>query len=185
MSTKPGWYSSGRSGGGTSALSSARLIGLHRHSLTNVLIIGGDAALREQVARAFHRESPLGGGAFVNVDCSRDGERLRVALEGWTGTADAEASNPYRTAEQGTLYLDRVEELAPEVQRPLLALARLIQGEPAIGAQAARAGRLVVGNPRGLAEVVATGHFMPALYDALDKVRVELGPAPHETKKET
>ncbi|HKQ57302.1 MAG TPA: sigma 54-interacting transcriptional regulator [Candidatus Eisenbacteria bacterium] len=175
MSSKPGSYSSGKSGEGGGALPSARLIGLHRHSLTNVLIVGGNEALREQVARAFHRESPLGGGAFAIVNCAREEDRLRTALLDWTEGGE-QGVNPLQVAEQGTLYLDMVEHLDLDTQRLLLALARQIQGEPAIGAQGARAGRLVVGNPRGLADLAADGRFMPALYDALDKVRVELGP---------
>jgi transcriptional regulator of acetoin/glycerol metabolism len=138
--------------------------------------VGGNEALREQVARAFHRESPLGGGAFAIVNCAREEDRLRAALQDWTEGGGEQGVNPLQVAEQGTLYLDMVEELEIDTQRLLLALARQIQGVPAIGAQAARAGRLVVGNPRGLADLAADGRFMPALYDALDQVRVELGP---------
>ena len=179
MSSKPGPYPAGRPGEGESALPSARLIGLHRHSLTNVLIVGGTAALRDQVARAFHRESPLVHGAFVPVDCSRDGARLALALRCWTGAGEG-GINPYVVAEHGTLYLDRVEDLDADTQRLLLAFLRTIQGEPVVGAEGRRAGRLVVGNPRGLDQVVAEGRFLPALYDALDKVRVELGPVAPE-----
>jgi DNA-binding NtrC family response regulator len=177
VSSRPGSFSSGKSGEGGGALPPARLIGLHRHSLTNVLIVGGSEALREQVARAFHRESPLGGGALAIVNCATEEDRLRAALQGWTENGGETGSNPLRAAEQGTLYVDMVEHLGLDTQRLLLALARQIQGEPAVGAQGARAGRLVVGNPRGLAELAADGRFMPALYDALDKVRVELGPS--------
>jgi hypothetical protein len=35
-------------------------------------------------------------------------------------------------------------------------------------------GRLIVGNAEPLAVAVAAGAFEPALYDALDKVRIEL-----------
>src|SRR5262245_61284692 len=173
--TRPASFAPGKTGE-SSALPSSRLIGLHRHSLTNVLVVGGNAVLRDQVARAFHRESPLGGGAFVTVDCSRDGERLRLALQGWTSPADAPGVNPLAVAERGTLYLDQVEQLDLDVQRLLLALTRAMQADAGLGSQGPRAGRLVVGNIRPLAEAVAEGRFIAGLYDALDKVRVELGP---------
>jgi DNA-binding NtrC family response regulator len=142
-----------------------------------VLVMGGTAERREQVARSFHQESPLHVGAFVRVDCTRDEDRLRVALQEWTAAATPTAGsemNPYCAAEQGTLYLDPVEQLSPDTQELLLALAHRLHGGPVGGDDAPCAGRLVTGNPTGLAEAVSAGRFMAALYDALDKVRVEL-----------
>ncbi len=137
-------------------------------------------ALRNQVARAFHRESPLRSGTFVAVDCTSDEERLRASLLAWTGAAGESDPHPFRAAEQGTLFLDPVERLSLDAQRLLLALARRLHGEPVGGAEGPCAGRLVVGNPRGLAEVVSEGRFLSALLDALDKVRVELEPVEPE-----
>ena len=141
------------------------------------MVVGGTADRRVQVARAFHRESPLRDGPFVSVDCEREEEQLRAALLDWTGAASGSEPNPYRAAERGTLFLDQVERLSPDSQRLLLALARRLGG-PVGGGDAPCAGRLVTGNPAGLAEAVASGRFMPALLDALDRVRVQLEPAP-------
>lgn len=163
--------------GGGSDPPSARLIRLHRHSLTNVLVVGGTAERRDQVARAFHQESPLRAGAFVRADCAQEEGPLRVALEEWTAAATAAPGTDmdrFRPAEHGTLYLDPVESLSADAQRLLLALARRLHGEPVGSADRPCAGRLVTGNPRGLADAVSEGRFMAALYDALDKVRVEL-----------
>jgi DNA-binding NtrC family response regulator len=165
-----------RTGGGE-PLPPARLIRLHRHSLTNVLVTGGTAALRDQVARAFHRESPLRNGAFVPLDCSQDEDRLRASLLAWTAAEHESDPNPLQAAEEGTLYLDLVERLSLDSQRLLLALARRLHGEPVGGTEGPCAGRLVVGNPRALAEAVAEGGLLPALLDAVDKVRVELDPS--------
>lgn len=144
-----------------------------------MLVVGGTAERRDQVARAFHQESPLRAGAFVRADCARDEEPLRVVLEEWTATNPSPVetgTNPFRPAEHGTLYLDPVERLSADTQRLLLALARRLHGEPVGQADRPCAGRLVTGNPRGLAEAVSEGRFIAALYDALDKVRVELEP---------
>jgi len=176
VAQKAGSYP-GQSAGGGSDLPPARLIRLHRHSLTNVLVVGGTVQRRDQVARAFHQESPLRAGPFVSVDCTSEEDRLRSALQEWTAaptTASGSDVNPYRAAEQGTLYLDPVEHLSPDTQRLLLALARRLHGEPVGDDETPCAGRLVTGNPTGLAEAVSAGRFMAALYDALDKVRVEL-----------
>ena len=174
MAQKPGSYPPGKAGGGGASLPPARLIGLHRHSLTNVLIVGGTAAQRAEVARAFHRESPLCGGSFVAVDCRDDQERLRMALEGWAAASDSSDPNPFAAAEHGTLYLDPIEQLSPDTQRLLLGLARRLHGESVGRRERPCAGRLVAGNPRGLPALVSEGRFLPALQDALDKVRVEL-----------
>lgn len=151
--------------------------GSQRHWLTNVMVIGGTVSQRDRVARTFHGESPLSAGAFVGVDCSADQERLHLALKAWAASDLASATNPFREAEEGTLFLDRVEDVPPDTQPYLLALALRLQGEPVGGARGPCAGRLVVGNPYPLSVAVSEGRFDPALNDALDKVRVELGPA--------
>src|SRR2546427_190653 len=82
--------------------------------------------------------------------------------------------NPCRAAERGTLYLDQVDRLSLDTQRLLVALARRLGGGPITGGDAPCAGRLVTGNPSGLAEAVAAGRFLSELLDALDRVRVQL-----------
>jgi len=66
--------------------------------------------------------------------------------------------------------------VSPDTQPLLLALALRLQGESVGGGGWPCAGRLVVGNPRLLSVAVSEGRFDPALHDALDKVRVHLGP---------
>lgn len=162
-------------GGAASALSPPGHLG-RRPTLTNVMIIGGTVFRREQIARTFHRESPLRGGSFVGVDCGADGDRLRTGLRAWTAGGSAPPANPLQDAEEGTLYLERVEDVSPDTQPLLLALALRLQGESVGGGGWPCAGRLVVGNPRLLSVAVSEGRFDPALHDALDKVRVHLGP---------
>jgi DNA-binding NtrC family response regulator len=152
----------------------AQLVRLHRHSLTNVVVIGGTAERRVQVARAFHRESPLRGAEFVAVDGRTDDERLMSALFAWSADVRASEPNPLGAVEHGTLFIDHVERLSPETQRLLLGLAeRILRGLSAAG-DVPGPGRIVAGNPQPLATAVAGGRFSDALYDALDKVRVEL-----------
>jgi DNA-binding NtrC family response regulator len=141
------------------------------------MVIGGTVSQRDRVARTFHRESPLSEGAFVGVDCRADQERLDLALRAWSASDRASATNPLREAEEGTLYLDMVEDVPPDTQPFLLALALRLQGDPVGGVGGRCAGRLVVGNPYPLSVAMSEGRFDPALNDALDKVRVELGPA--------
>ncbi len=152
------------------------MVASRRRNLTNVLIIGGTVVQRDRVARTFHRESPLRAGPFVSVDCGADQDQLRMALQAWTSAGSASPTNPFREAEEGTLYLERVEDVPPDAQPLLLALALRLQGGSVGGSKWPCAGRLVVGNPRSLAAAMSEGRFDPALNEALDKVRVDLGP---------
>ena len=153
----------------------ARLFRRHRHNLVNVMILGGTTGLRLQVAYAFHRESLLRRGPFVCLDGDRDQNRLRSALQAWMGSADTEAwADPLRAAEQGTFFLDAVGRLSRDTQRMLLAFTgRFVSGAPG-GEEAPWVGRLAVGNAEPLSIAVSEGRFSAALYDSLDKVRVEL-----------
>jgi DNA-binding NtrC family response regulator len=137
------------------------------------MVIGGTAARRNEVARSFHRESPLRGAAFVAVNAASEGDTLRHALTAWTGTP-IDDEHPLAGAEHGTLFIDYVDRLSPENQTLLLALGRRLLGEPTPGREVACPGRMVVGNPRPLTRAVADGTFLGTLYDALDNVRVEL-----------
>lgn len=131
---------------------------------------------RDRVARTFHNESPLRSGPFVSVDCDADQERLRQALRRWTPAEGAPPSSPFQEAEEGTLFLERVEYVPPDTQGLLLSLARRLQGEANVEAGWPCAGRLVVGNPRPLEVAVSESRFDPSLHDALAKVQVDLGP---------
>src|SRR5262245_44156574 len=173
MSPGPGSIPTGDPARDTTAAPPAQLVRLHRHSLTNVVVVGGSAARRNEVARSFHRESPLRSAAFVAVDAASASEQLREALTAWAGSA-AYAEHSLAGAEHGTLFIDHVDRLSTENQDLLLALGRRLLGEPARGREVACPGRVVVGNARPLSRAVAEGKFLPALYNALDKVRVEL-----------
>ena len=176
MAQARGSHPAGEPGEGGPLLPTPGITGPRRQNLTNVLIIGGTATQREQVARTFHRESPLRAGSFVRVDCGADPDTLRSALQAWRTAGGGSHTNPLAATETGTLYLDGVEELPPDTQPLLLALANRLQGEPTGTAERPCAGRLVTGNPRGLSQAVVEGRFDRALSDALDKVRVDLGP---------
>lgn len=179
MSPARGSYPAGEAGGGEGASHpSPPRAGSRRHRLTHVLVIGGSGAQREEVGRTFHRESPLSAGPFVRVDCRTDVEALRQALEAWRTAGGGSHTNPLRASESGTLYLDQIEELPPDVQPLLLELAGRLQGELAGTEEWPCAGRLIAANSRSLARPVAEGRFDRALSNALDRVRVDLGSPP-------
>ncbi len=154
----------------------AWLLRQYRHNPAPLLLLGGGAAARAEVARTFWQNGPLRGGPLVELACGRDEERLRRALEDWlTGGHGDPRVTSLRAAERGTLYLDGIEALGDGTQRLLLAfLQRFLS--PA-GGDAAEwwAGRLVAGASERLLRAVDHGWFSARLFDALDKIRVDLG----------
>lgn len=160
---------------GAAARPPASLLRLHRHSLVSILVVGGTAREREEMARAFHRTSPLCERPFMTLDCGRDESTLRRALQGWLLRARGLPSpNPLRHVQGGALFLDRLERLSTTTQQQLLVLAHHIQsGDRTALNMPARlaaglAAPLLDDSPKGIA---------PELLDCLDKIRVELGVA--------
>ena len=150
-----------------------RLIRLHRHSLSHLLLVGGMAGERERLACAFHRGSLLRRGPFVHLDGGRDEDRLRRALESALSAVLCERpGNPLRESEGGTLFLDRVSRLSIPTQHVLLRLLGSLPSAP--GATQPCFGRLAAGSDEPLEGATAAGRFLPALFDILDKIRVEL-----------
>jgi DNA-binding NtrC family response regulator len=165
----------GRRRGG--ATLSAALLRLHRSGNTNLLLIGGTRRRRESAARVFHDNSLVRGRPLVVLDCARREGDLRQALEAWLAISCASraAFNPLRECDQGTLFLDPVGRLSPPTQRLLLVLARRIGRDDPADAIEAGPYRLAAGDGYELLDAVARHEFCSALFDALDKVRGELG----------
>ena len=149
----------------------SRLIRLHRHSLFHLLLVGGTGAERERLAFAFHRGSPLARGPFIRLDAARDEDRLRCALEHALSAVTCERlDNPLRESEGGTLFLDRLPRLSLATQHVLLGV---LAGLPA-AVTGPCFSRLAVGSDEPPEDAAAAGRLHPALFDILDKIRVEL-----------
>jgi DNA-binding NtrC family response regulator len=136
--------------------------------LVPVLVLHGTAAERDQVARVFHRDSPVRNGRFVRLDVSREEDRLRSALRERTTEGDrASETSPLHVAERGTLFLDGLSSMAADTQLLLLELL-------AAAGPNAWTGRVIAGDAGALTDAVTSGRFSSALYRLLDQVRVEL-----------
>lgn len=140
------------------------------HSLTSVLVLGGSAEDRTQLARSLHRESANHAGAFVRLDSDRDEATLAVALQEFLSAAGATNGNPILQAAGGTLFIDSIASLTPHTQRLLLELVSRTDGTAAGLCR----WRLVTGTGTDLSPDVEAGRFLTALYDCLDKLRIQL-----------
>lgn len=149
------------------------LVRLHRHAFTTVLVIGGNARRRLRTGLAFHHNSLVRHGPFVDRDGRRDAGALGAAFASRVVDSVAPiADDPLMLAEGGTLFVDHVEALDLTAQRWIFGF--LDQASRPLGAGPVWAGRLVFGTAQDPRFHMAVGRFLPDLLDAIDKVRVEL-----------
>ena len=142
----------------------------------NLLVVGGDPEQRHQIAFSFHRNSPLRHGPFLRIQCEREEESVALGLRAWAAAVAPDCGwNPLEAARPGTLFLDSVGSLSASTQRLLLAFARHLAG--AAADQEAWPLRLAAGHSEDLSPAVGAGTFSAALYDCLDKIRVQVTPA--------
>jgi len=98
-----------------------RLVANLEHSDATILITGESGTGKEVVARAIHRYSPRRDGPFVAVNCGAiPAELLESELFGhvrgaFTGAVKDRVGR-FEAAEHGTLFLDGMGELPPQLQ---------------------------------------------------------------------
>ena len=147
-----------------------------------VLILGESGTGKELLAHAIHLESPRKDKPFVTINCAALPESLvESELFGhrkgaFTG-AVADNKGRIRSAEGGTVFLDEIGELSPNIQAKLLRF--LEDGEcQAIGqAKPCKVDtRLIAATNRDLYNQVKAGEFRKDLYYRLHVVPLELPP---------
>lgn len=148
-----------------------------------VLLLGESGTGKELVARAIHEESRRSAGPFVAVNCatlSRElasSELFGYVAGAFSGARKEGRDGHFRVAHKGTLFLDEVGELTPDVQA--LLLRALQEGEiTPVGSSTPFVVdvRILASTNRRLTREVAEGRFRRDLFHRLDVLRVELPP---------
>jgi PAS domain S-box-containing protein len=149
---------------------------------STVLIVGETGTGKELIARAIHRRSPRSPKAFVAVNCAAIPREL-VASElfghekgAFTGATHRRLGR-FELADGGTIFLDEVSELLPDMQAALLRVLQerefeRIGGNDAICADV----RVIAATNRDLVRAVADGSFRRDLYYRLNVFPVEMPP---------
>jgi two-component system response regulator HydG len=150
-------------------------------SSATVLIQGESGTGKELLARAIHDHSQRSGGPFVPVNCAAIPESiLEAELFGYERGAFTGAvtnrDGRFALADKGTLFLDEVGEISPQVQVKLLRV--LQEGEfERLGGRTVKVDlRLVAATNKDLATEVREGRFREDLYYRLNVITVYLPP---------
>jgi DNA-binding NtrC family response regulator/truncated hemoglobin YjbI len=147
-----------------------------------VLIEGESGVGKELVARSIHDHSRRRHGPFVKVDCASipperfESEFFGQAAGVWPGVLHEHVGR-LEQAERGTLFLDRVEEIPPELQVKLLRPVQDATFERLGDGRTRRADvRFIAATNRDLADKVAAGGFRRDLYFRLSVFPIKVPP---------
>ena len=169
-------------GGSISIMELKEAIGIIAPTNAWVLIMGENGTGKELVARSLHRLSRRNGKPFIEVNCAAIPEDLiESELFGhekgaFTG-AHAQRIGRFELAGKGTIFLDEIAEMSPQLQAKLL---RVTQDGcfQRVGSNADRVtqARLLAATNRDLEDEVRQGRFREDLFYRLNVVELHVPP---------
>lgn len=149
---------------------------------STVLIQGESGTGKELIARAVHDASPRRGQPFVAVNCAAlpasliESELFGHAKGAFTG-ANEQRQGKFAAAQGGTLFIDEIAEMQPELQSKFLRAIENRSITP-LGSneEITTDVRIIASTHQDLTARIATGEFRQDLYYRLNVVRIELPP---------
>jgi two-component system response regulator HydG len=156
-------------------------------STASVLILGESGTGKELVARAVHSKSERAKGPFFALNCAAlPKEILENELFGhekgaFTGSTN-EKPGAFEMASGGTIFLDEVAEMSPDIQVKLLRaletrMVRRLGGKKEINVDI----RIVAATNKELQKAIADGELREDLYYRLAVVQIDLPPLRERT----
>ncbi|MHB1222836.1 MAG: sigma-54-dependent transcriptional regulator [Gemmatimonadaceae bacterium] len=151
-------------------------------STASVLILGESGTGKELVARAVHQKSERAKGPFFALNCAAlpkdilENELFGHEKGAFTGSTN-EKPGAFEMADNGTIFLDEVAEMAPEIQVKLLRALetrqiRRLGGKKEISVDI----RIVAATNKDLQKAIADGELREDLYYRLAVVTLDLPP---------
>ncbi len=166
-----------------------KLIGSVADTRTNVLIQGESGTGKELVAKAIHFNSPCRSEPFIVINCSAITDTLLESelfghVKGAFTDAVSETKGKFEIAGKGTLFLDEVGDVSPNLQSKLLRVSETrdfmkVGGEKVLKTEA----RIIAATNQNLKSLIEKGKFREDLYYRLKVVEITLPPL-HERKED-
>jgi len=149
---------------------------------STVLITGESGTGKEVVARVLHYNGPRAGGPFVTIDCAGLAESLLESelfghVRGaFTGAVTARRGL-FELGHGGTVFLDEVGNIGPNIQAKLLRVLELQEIKPVGSNEPFRVDvRLIAATNKDLQAEIREGRFREDLFYRLNVVSVHLPP---------
>ncbi len=159
-----------------------RTIGMVAPLKTTVLITGESGTGKELIAKALHYQSPRAERALVTLNCAAIPENLLESElfgheRGSFTDAITKKLGQFELADQGTIFLDEVGELAPSLQAKLLRVIEQGEFMRVGGKQSIHVDvRIIAATNRDLERAMREGTFRSDLYYRLNVVSLHLPP---------
>lgn len=159
-----------------------KLIGSVANTRTNILIQGESGTGKELVAKAIHYSGPFKDEPFIVINCSAISDTLLESelfghVKGAFTDAVSESRGKFEIAGKGSLFLDEIGDVSPNLQSKLLRVIETrdfmkVGGEKVLKTEA----RIIAATNHDLKELVAKGKFREDLYYRLKVVEINLPP---------
>jgi len=149
---------------------------------STVLLLGETGTGKELAARMLHASSRRASGPFIAVNCAALPESLLESelfgheAGAFTGAVKRRLGR-FELAEEGTIFLDEIAEMAPGVQASFLRVLEEKQVTRVGGTEPVRCDvRVIAATNRDLAEAMHAGRFREDLFYRLNVFPIEIPP---------
>lgn len=159
-----------------------KIIGKVADSNSNVLIHGESGTGKELVAKAIHYNSHRKNAKFVKVNCGALPENLLESeifgyeKGAFTGAVEMKTGK-FEYASGGTIFLDEISEMSPNLQVKLLRIIQEKEFERVGGLESIKADvRIVAATNRNLKKLIKSRDFRKDMFYRLSVVSIFLPP---------
>ncbi len=156
---------------------------LAKSSDTTILIEGESGTGKEEIAKFIHQNSPRKEAPFIQINCAAipkelaESELFGHEKGAFTGASQKTRLGKFELADGGSILLDEIGELTPDLQVKLLRVLQekrfyRVGGEKEVKVNA----RVIAATNKSLEEEVKKGNFREDLYYRLNVARVSVPP---------
>jgi DNA-binding NtrC family response regulator len=151
-------------------------------SNVTVLVCGESGSGKELVARSIHHMSPRKSNPFMSINCGAFPESLLESelfghKKGSFTGAHEDKQGVLSAADKGTLLLDEIGEMPPEMQVKLLRVLENNEFKPVGGVDKKRINiRFIAATNKDIEDMVERGEFREDLYYRLNVIHITIPP---------